>query len=54
MMVMMMIIITIIIIIITVKPEQRTWNARQGTTENSQIGHCTHRAESAYVQVQNV
>ena len=33
-------------------PEQRTGKARkQGTTENSHIGHCTYTAETADVEV---
>jgi len=40
--------------IIRTIPEQHTGIARyQGTTENSHIGHCTHTAESADVNVQN-
>jgi hypothetical protein len=36
-------------------PAQPIGKARnQGTTENSHIGHCTHTAESADVNVQNI
>jgi hypothetical protein len=46
MMMMMMIIVIIIIIIINQKARN------QGATENRQIGHCTHAAESTNVKVQ--
>ena len=36
-------------------PEQQTSKARNyGTTKNSDIGHCTHTAESANVKLQNL
>ena len=36
-------------------PEQHTWTPlHQGTTENSNIGDCTHTSESVIVKVQKI
>ena len=35
-------------------PQQDTWKAHQGTTENNPTGHCTHTSERINATAQDI